>query len=32
MIAEGMTLRAAAEELRVSAANLSKWASHGMET
>jgi len=30
MIAEGMTLRAAAEELRVSAANLSKWASQGM--
>ena len=28
MIAEGMTLRAAAEELCVSAANLSKWASH----
>jgi hypothetical protein len=30
MIAEGMTMRAAAEELRVSATNLSKWASHGM--
>jgi hypothetical protein len=30
MQAEGMTLRAAAEELRVSAANLSKWASRGM--
>jgi transposase len=30
MIAEGMTLRAAAEELCVSAANLSKWASQGM--
>jgi hypothetical protein len=30
MQAEGMTLRAAAEELRVSAANLSKWASQGM--
>ena len=30
MIAAGMTLRAAAEELRVSAANLSKWASQGM--
>ncbi len=30
MIAEGMTLRAAAEELRVSATNLLKWASQGM--
>jgi hypothetical protein len=30
MIAEGMTLRAAVEELCVSAANLSKWASQGM--
>jgi hypothetical protein len=30
MMVEGMTLRAAAEELRVSAANLSKWASWGM--
>jgi hypothetical protein len=30
MIAEGMTLRAAAEELRVSVANLSKWALQGM--
>ncbi len=32
MIAEGMTLRAgaAAEELRVSVANLSRWTSQGM--
>ena len=30
MMAEGMTLRAAADELRVSHANLSKWASQGM--
>ena len=30
MMAEGKTLRAAASELRVSAANLSKWASQGM--
>jgi transcriptional regulator with XRE-family HTH domain len=30
MQAEGMTLRAAAKELRVSATNLSKWASRGM--
>ncbi len=30
MAEEGKTLRAAAEELRVSAANLSKWASKGM--
>jgi hypothetical protein len=30
MMAEGQTLRAAADELRVSAANLSKWASQGM--
>ena len=30
MIAEGMTLRAAADELRVSHANLSKWAYQGM--
>jgi hypothetical protein len=30
MMAEGMTLRAAASELCVSAANLSKWASQGM--
>jgi hypothetical protein len=30
MQAEGMSLCAAAEELRVSAANLSKWASRGM--
>ncbi len=30
MMAEGMTLRAAASELRVSAANHSKWASQGM--
>jgi hypothetical protein len=29
-MAEGMTLRAAASELRVSSANLSKWASQGM--
>ena len=30
MMAEGKTLRAAASELRVSAANFSKWASQGM--
>jgi hypothetical protein len=30
MIAEGMTLRAAAAELRVSVANLSRWTSQGM--
>jgi len=30
MMAEGKTLRAAADELRVSHANLSKWASQGM--
>ena len=30
MIAEGMMLRAAAEELRVSVANLSRWTSQGM--
>ena len=30
MQAEGMTLRAAAEELRVSHTNLSKWTSRGM--
>jgi len=30
MQVEGMTLRAAVTELRVSAANLSKWASQGM--
>ena len=30
MIAEGMTLRAAAEELRVSLANLSRWTLQGM--
>ncbi len=30
MAEEGKTLRAAAEELRVSAANISKWASQGM--
>jgi hypothetical protein len=30
MMAEGMTLRAAADELRVSHVNLSKWASQGM--
>jgi hypothetical protein len=30
MMAEGMTLRATASELRVSSANLSKWASQGM--
>ena len=30
MMAEGKSLRAAADELRVSAANLSKWASQGM--
>ena len=30
MMAEGVSLRAAASELRVSAANLSKWASQGM--
>jgi hypothetical protein len=30
MIAEGMTLRAAAKELRVSVANLSRWTLQGM--